>query len=304
MNRAVHERDADFGYFAARYAPSVSAEVRARKLSTLLDYGAGKGAIKDWFTAGAPDITVTEYDPAVPGKDSRPEPADAVCCIATMEHIEPDCLDEVLDDIRALGRHLAYFVICTKKSGGHMLPDGRNPHLIVEPPDWWKPHLEKRWPFVRLLDVGKKNFVAICTMDESHKELVSVAGAMNFQHVLAGLVNRFEYKTVTLVGEGRDEILRSHCKAEIDTKPARLRGPTDAPADLIYVQTPQGQAAAREMLASWWVLVKENGAMCGAGYNNEHENAGVRRAVASMFCLMDVTVGPESTWIVFKRKPQ
>lgn len=162
MNREVHIRDEAFGKFAGKYRFRLRDQLAQRGITEVLDYGAGKGAIKETLGEIAPEVTVYEYDPAVPGKDSLPEPRDAVCCIATMEHIEPECLDDVLDHIHSLGRRMVYFVICTQLSGGHLLPDGRNPHLIVQPFDWWRVELEKRWAIVHSEDRESKNFVAVC----------------------------------------------------------------------------------------------------------------------------------------------
>ena len=166
MNRTVHERDKNFGYFGGRYCDRLLVQLDKRGIREVLDYGAGKGPVKDVLSRKAQRIAVYEYDPAIAGKDSRPDPRDAVCCLDVMEHIEPECMDEVLDDIKGLARKLVYFVICTQLSGSHMLPDGRNPHLIVQPFTWWKEHLEKRWKLVHSEDEMSKNFVAICEPHE------------------------------------------------------------------------------------------------------------------------------------------
>ena len=45
---------------------------------------------------------IKEYDPAIPGKDSLPEPADIVVCSDVLEHIEPNYLLNVLVDFNAI----------------------------------------------------------------------------------------------------------------------------------------------------------------------------------------------------------
>ena len=107
----------------------------------VLDYGCGKGMLK---RACEPFIHVREYDPAIPGKDGMPEPADIVACFDVLEHVEPECLDAVLDHIQSLARKAAIFVVHT---GAAMktLADGRNAHLTQEPPSWWLPKLDARW---------------------------------------------------------------------------------------------------------------------------------------------------------------
>jgi hypothetical protein len=84
----------------------------------------------------APDLDVTEYDPAMPGKDSEPSPAHLVVCIDVMEHIEPDCLHYVLTHIQLLGLGGTFFIVDTVLAQ-KTLADGRNAHLIVEDLPWW-----------------------------------------------------------------------------------------------------------------------------------------------------------------------
>lgn len=160
LNAELHVRDSDFGNFAGRYRPRLLEQLRKREITQLLDYGCGKSSLR--LTMAGDGVDIFEYDPAIPGKDTPPEPADAVCCIATMEHVEPGCVDDVLDDIRRLSKRMAYFVICTRLSGGHFLPDGRNPHLTVHGDGWWEEKLKQRWASVEIEDRGKKNFVAVC----------------------------------------------------------------------------------------------------------------------------------------------
>jgi hypothetical protein len=82
------------------------------------------------------DRTVFSYDPAVEGIDEEPDPADLVVCTDVLEHIEPDCLDDVLADISRCTLKVAMLTVCTVPAAKH-LPDGRNAHLIVENSRWW-----------------------------------------------------------------------------------------------------------------------------------------------------------------------
>src|SRR5689334_20409854 len=61
---------------------------------TVLDYGCGKRTLEQ-----AMDYPIINYDPAIPGCDSIPDPADIVYCGDVLEHIEPDKLDAVLADL-------------------------------------------------------------------------------------------------------------------------------------------------------------------------------------------------------------
>lgn len=105
---------------------------------SVLDYGCGQGYLKRFLT----EYEVEEYDPAIEGKDDLPARADIVVCSDVMEHIEPACLDDVLNHIRSLTKKTVIFVISTRPAGKH-LSDGRNAHLIIENATWWKSKVEK-----------------------------------------------------------------------------------------------------------------------------------------------------------------
>jgi hypothetical protein len=67
-----------------------------------------------------------------------------VACIDVLEHIEPDCLDDVLDHLKHLTGKIGFFTVScipAKKT----LPDGRNAHLIQESPEWWLPKITDRF---------------------------------------------------------------------------------------------------------------------------------------------------------------
>ena len=50
--------------------------------------------------------------------------------IELMEHIEPECLEEVLDNLQWLSLKAVFLVIATRPAK-KMLADGRNAHLIA-----------------------------------------------------------------------------------------------------------------------------------------------------------------------------
>lgn len=99
---------------------------------TILDYGCGKGVLREHLYG------VTNYDPAT--FPDRPAPHDLVVCIDVLEHIEFDNLPAVLEDLRKLTKN-ALFVVISTCAAMKTLPDGRNAHLIVESGDWWRDQL-------------------------------------------------------------------------------------------------------------------------------------------------------------------
>jgi hypothetical protein len=114
----------------------------AKPDSTILDYGCGNGALKKELA----EFDVREYDPCVEGKDDRPDRADFVVCADVLEHVEESCIENVIAHIRELTKNLALIVIDCKPAQ-KTLSDGRNAHILIKPPYWWREKLE---PLFRL----------------------------------------------------------------------------------------------------------------------------------------------------------
>jgi len=113
---------------------------------TVLDYGAGAGGFKK--ALGPTPLQIVEYEPGREELANNNIPCDFVVCIDVLEHIEPELIDEVLDDLQRCVLVGGYFMISCKLAK-KLLPDGRNAHLIVESPDWWQEQLSKRFRIVK-----------------------------------------------------------------------------------------------------------------------------------------------------------
>lgn len=114
----------------------------------VLDYGAGKGHLGiNLLTSGWPG-DYTPYDPGVAEFSETPQPHDFLCCIDVLEHIEPDCLDAVLADLKRVTKR-AGFISVHLKPAKKTLPDGRNAHLIQKPAMWWLRKLTKQFRVVK-----------------------------------------------------------------------------------------------------------------------------------------------------------
>ena len=142
MQQTLHESPA-YGVASESFAPLVSRLVNRGGFTQLLDYGAGKGRLAPALRIDHP-VRVRHYDPAVPQWSASPEPAQFVTCIDVLEHIEPELLANVLDDLRRVTVETGLFTIHTG-AAVKVLPDGRNAHLIQQPPDWWLPRLMARF---------------------------------------------------------------------------------------------------------------------------------------------------------------
>ena len=142
----LHENP-DYGIASVGYAPIVAKICNQHKVGELLDYGAGKGRLAKTLTEKRlidHAMRFQHYDPAVPEWSSDPEPSEMVACIDVLEHIEPNLLDNVLDDLRRLTKSIAFLTVTTCEAM-KTLDDGRNAHLIVEDAAWWLPKIMERF---------------------------------------------------------------------------------------------------------------------------------------------------------------
>src|SRR3546814_17383247 len=72
---------------------------------TILDYGAGKQRLGPALAALLETVPpIRSYEPAVPALSSPPEPADLVVCLDVLEHVEPDCIEAVIEDLARVAR--------------------------------------------------------------------------------------------------------------------------------------------------------------------------------------------------------
>lgn len=141
----LHETT-QYGTAAQHYGPLVSQIVEKLEITHLLDYGCGRkmGLLKT-LKRDRP-LTYQGYDPGAGIEElaTLPIPAQMVCCIDVLEHIEPELLDNVLDHLCSLTEVVAFLTIHTSYAG-KTLPDGRNAHLTQQKMDWWLPKLWGRW---------------------------------------------------------------------------------------------------------------------------------------------------------------
>ena len=132
-------RNPNYGVASLQFAPIVKQLVEQLGSKSVSDYGAGKCNLQRALLDLGTDLDYRPYDPAFPAYGPA-QTADLVCCIDVLEHIEPDYLGNVLDDLRAITLTYGFFSIHTGPAQKH-LADGRNAHLIQEPSSWWLPKL-------------------------------------------------------------------------------------------------------------------------------------------------------------------
>lgn len=139
QQRELH-RNPTYGLASLSFAPIVK-EVMARyAVRSLADYGAGKqNLLRGLNELGVAGFDYFPYDPVFPDY-GEPKPADLVCCIDVLEHIELAFLDAVLDELRAITVTRGFYSVHSNPAM-KLLPDGRNAHLIQQPTSWWLPRL-------------------------------------------------------------------------------------------------------------------------------------------------------------------
>lgn len=151
LNRALHDRDEEYGAGRAKLEEGrlPAALRRMHELGcchSVLDYGTGKGSLVERLRRQLPAaVQVTGYDPAVEAFARRPNAAaDILTCLDVLEHVEHACIDEVLKEIAALTNQFCYLVIDLQPAA-KTLPDGRNAHILLAPPEWWVGRVAQRF---------------------------------------------------------------------------------------------------------------------------------------------------------------
>lgn len=138
--RALHAAPRGYGGKGSRWADMVATLCRDTDPSSILDYGAGQATLEralwehGWF--------IKSYDPAVEGIHHPPGPADLVICTDVLEHIEPECLDAVIEDLARLTLRTLFVVIGLTPTA-KTLSDGRQAHISLHPPTWWGDRLRQ-----------------------------------------------------------------------------------------------------------------------------------------------------------------
>lgn len=175
LNAKLHQQVPQYGVGGGRHAPVVIKLVETLKatsphgLPSVLDYGCGKGGL-----ARALPFPIFEYDPAIPGKQDNPRPADLVVCTDVLEHVEPDKMLFVLDDLKRCVKQAGYFVIHTgpaKKT----YADGRNTHLTQRGLDWWRAKLGKFFIVQKIVPEGIELRVLVHPKPNAPKPLARMA---------------------------------------------------------------------------------------------------------------------------------
>lgn len=156
LNAQLHAERPDYGTSGQRWAQVVANLAERVRAGHILDYGCGKqtlaAALTSWRVVG--------YDPAIDALSAAPLPADVVVCTDVLEHVEPHCIDDVLDDLCRVTQKAALITVATRPAV-KVLADGRNAHLTVQPFSWWKEHFLARFDLVDVSEEEGSEFTLI-----------------------------------------------------------------------------------------------------------------------------------------------
>ena len=154
----LHENP-NYGVASVSYAPLVTEFINQLGITEVLDYGCGKGRLGQNIKPAGP-LQLYQYDPGVPELAEPPDPAQMVCCIDVLEHVEPEYIDAVLDDLQRVTKEIGFFTIHTGPAK-KVLSDGRNAHLIQEDYTWWLPKLWDRF-VIHYMQHDQHGFYVLC----------------------------------------------------------------------------------------------------------------------------------------------
>lgn len=127
----LHQREPGYGTSSAKHAARIIDLAKRLGTRSVLEYGCGKRTLSQ-----AMPFHITDYDPFIPECSDEPALHDLVVCSDVLEHIEPDCLPDVLSHLSSKVGKLVFIDIACRPAK-KVLADGRNAHLIQEKPDWW-----------------------------------------------------------------------------------------------------------------------------------------------------------------------
>jgi len=126
-----HHENVLWGNGPRKRIADVFSFIKEFNIRECLDYGCGKAKLSSILP-----LKVINYDPCVPGFSDDPRVCEYTFCIDVMEHIEEECVDDVIKHIKKKTREKAFVCISTSPAKD-ILPDGRNAHITLKDFIWW-----------------------------------------------------------------------------------------------------------------------------------------------------------------------
>lgn len=156
----LHQRYPNYGTSGHKWAEPVKRVAEQIGTRDIIDYGSGKQTLQKSIP-----WPIQNYDPCIKECSQRPIPADLVVCGDVLEHIEPECLDDVLADLASLAKKAAFLVVATRPAI-KFLEDGRNAHLIQESSAWWMNRISQYFTLQSFQNMGGEFILIVTPKDE------------------------------------------------------------------------------------------------------------------------------------------
>ena len=122
---------------------------------------------------------------------ATPQPCECVACIDVLEHIEPELIENVLDDLRRVTTGHGVFTVHTGPAV-KVLSDGRNAHLIQQPAEWWIDHFEQRFDVLEFTPMKQGFWVMVAAKGlETGLDLSRLARPQGLLRSLLGQIFSF-----------------------------------------------------------------------------------------------------------------
>jgi 2-polyprenyl-3-methyl-5-hydroxy-6-metoxy-1,4-benzoquinol methylase len=134
-NARQHTQTQGYGERGYKHLDDVLHILRREKCQSALDYGCGKGTLSK-YARRVCEVPIANYDPSIPEFAVEPQSADLLICTDVLEHVEPLALQDVLEHMHSLCDKAFYFQIACRPAQ-RILSDGRNAHLLIQPPYFW-----------------------------------------------------------------------------------------------------------------------------------------------------------------------
>ncbi len=158
--RQTRERWKDWGSSAPKNCDHLVKYLNKHaNIKDVLDFGCGTGSLKVHLTrlqqTGVlrEGITIHEYDPSRSDVDKLPTRTfDLIISLDVLEHVEPEELSNTLQWMAEHAPRQYHHIDCND-GGGNKLPDGRDVHLIIEPPDWWYDRFAQEFHDYKFMEV-------------------------------------------------------------------------------------------------------------------------------------------------------
>ena len=161
----VH-RKKRYGDTGWRSFPFILPHVLALQPRSIVDFGCGQSDLALRLARRAMIGRIGLYDPAIPELAEMPrEQFNLLVNVDVLEHIPEEELDAAIAAMAAMADE-AIVVIDTAPAKMH-LSDGTNAHVSLHDEIWWLKRLQRSFPTMRPIVIGRRNRVGFKTFDQN-----------------------------------------------------------------------------------------------------------------------------------------